>query len=34
MSEVGTHHGHMSWPQFRFFGTYDSGSVRRGMDAF
>ena len=30
VSEVGTHHGHMHWPQFSFFGTYDSGSVRRG----
>ena len=30
VSEVGTHHGHVSWPQYRFFGTYDSGSVRRG----
>lgn len=34
VSEVGTHHGHMSWPQFRFFGTYDSGSVRRGKHPF
>ena len=30
VTEVGTHHGHMSWPAFRFLGTYDSGSVRRG----
>ena len=30
VSEVGTHHGHTSWPQYRFFGTFDSGSVRRG----
>lgn len=30
VTEVGTHHGHNSWPQFRFFGTHDSGSVRRG----
>lgn len=31
VSEVGTHKGHVSWPQFRHFGTYDSGSVRRGI---
>ena len=30
VTEVGTHHGHNSWPQFRSWGTYDSGSVRRG----
>lgn len=30
VSEVGTHKGHISWPQFRFFATYDSGSLRRG----
>jgi len=30
VTEVGTHHGKLSWPQFRSFGTYDSGSVRRG----
>ena len=30
VTEVGTHHGHLSWPQFRAWGTYDSGSVRRG----
>ena len=30
VSEVGTHHGFLSWPQFRAWGTYDSGSVRRG----
>ena len=30
VTEVGTHHGHLSWPQFRTWGTYDSGSVRRG----
>ena len=31
VTEVGTHHGHVSWPQYRFLGTFDSGSVRRGM---
>jgi hypothetical protein len=31
VSEVGTHHGHLKWPQYQFMGTYDSGSVRRGM---
>lgn len=30
VTEVGTHHGHLHWPQFQFMGTYDSGSVRRG----
>jgi ubiquinol-cytochrome c reductase cytochrome c1 subunit len=30
VTEVGTHHGRLSWPQFRAWGTYDSGSVRRG----
>ena len=30
VTEVGTHHGKLSWPQFRAWGTYDSGSVRRG----
>jgi len=25
VTEVGTHHGHVSWPQNRFLGTYDSG---------
>ena len=30
VTEVGTHHGHISWPSFRFMGTWDSGSVRRG----
>lgn len=34
VTEVGTHHGHVSWPQFKFFGTFDSGSVRRGKDEF
>lgn len=34
VTEVGTHHGHLSWPQFRAWGTYDSGSVRRGKFAF
>lgn len=23
VSEVGTEHGHLSWPQFRFLGAYD-----------
>jgi len=31
VSEVGTHKGHLSWPQYRFFGTFDSASVRRGF---
>lgn len=30
VTEVGSHHGHLSWPQFRAWGAYDSGSVRRG----
>ena len=34
VSEVGTHHGHLSWPQNRFLGTYDSGSLRRGFQVF
>lgn len=34
VTEVGTHHGQMSWPAFRFLGTYDSGSVRRGIEKF
>ena len=34
MSEVGTHRGHHSWPQFKHLGTYDSGSVRRGFMVF
>lgn len=34
VSEVGTHKGHMSWPQFSHFGTYNSGSVRRGFQVF
>jgi len=34
VTEVGTHHGHLSWPQFRAWGTFDSGSVRRGNSAF
>ena len=32
VTEVGTHHGHLSWPQNRFLGTFDSGSVRRGYN--
>ena len=31
VTEVGTEHGHVSWPQHRFLGGYDSGSVRRGF---
>lgn len=34
VSEVGTEHGHLSWPQFRFLGTYDGASVRRGFLVF
>lgn len=34
VTEVGTHHGHNSWPQFRFMGAYDAGSVRRGFQVF
>ena len=34
VTEVGTEHGHMSWPQHRFLGGYDSGSVRRGFQVF
>merc|ERR1711957_991662 len=34
VSEVGTHVGHNSWPQFRFMGQYDAGSVRRGFQVF
>ena len=34
VTEVGTHHGFLSWPQFRAWGTYDSGSVRRGTPQF
>ena len=34
VTEVGTHRGYVSWPQFRSWGTYDSGSVRRGTATF
>lgn len=34
VTEVGTHHGHNSWPQHRFLGVYDAGSVRRGFQVF
>lgn len=34
VTEVGTHHGHMNWPQFNFLGAYDAGSVRRGWQVF
>ena len=33
-TDVGTHHGHTSWPQFNFLGAYDAGSVRRGFQVF
>lgn len=34
VTEVGTHKGKMTWPQFSFMGTYDAGSVRRGWQVF
>jgi ubiquinol-cytochrome c reductase cytochrome c1 subunit len=34
VSEVGTHRGHLDWPQFRFLGAYDGASVRRGFLVF
>jgi ubiquinol-cytochrome c reductase cytochrome c1 subunit len=34
VTEVGTHRGHMHWPQTSFLGTFDSGSVRRGFLIF
>jgi ubiquinol-cytochrome c reductase cytochrome c1 subunit len=34
VTEVGTHHGHLSWPQYRFLGSFDAGSVRRGFQVF
>lgn len=34
VTEVGSHHGHLHWPQYTFMGTYDSGSVRRGTGFF
>ena len=34
VTEVGSHHGHMEWPQFKFLGAYDAGSVRRGFQVF
>lgn len=34
VTEVGTHRGHMYWPEFAFFGGYNSGSVRRGFQVF
>lgn len=30
VSEVGTHHGKLYWPQYSFMGNHDSGAVRRG----
>lgn len=30
VSEVGTHHGRLYWPQYSFMGNHDSGAVRRG----
>jgi len=34
VTEVGTHRGHLSWPQFEFLGAYDGASVRRGFQVF
>jgi len=34
VTEVGTHHGHLNWPQTRFLGSYDGPSVRRGFLVF
>jgi len=34
VTEVGTHHGHMDWPQNNFMGAYDGASVRRGFQVF
>ena len=36
VTEVGTHHGNVEhhFPQYRLFGTWDSGSVRRGWQVF
>ena len=34
VTEVGTHHGKMRWPQYSFLGQYDAGSVRRGWQVF
>jgi ubiquinol-cytochrome c reductase cytochrome c1 subunit len=34
VTEVGCHTGHNHWPQYRFMGTFDSGSVRRGKDYY
>lgn len=33
VTEVGTHKGHINWPQYRFMGTFDSASVRRGKSS-
>lgn len=34
VSEVGGHNGHVEFPQYKLFGTYDAGSVRRGFQVF
>ena len=34
VSEVGTVKGHNTWPQSKFLGAYDAGSVRRGFQVF
>lgn len=36
VTEVGTHHGNIKHllPQYRFFGAWDAGSVRRGWQVF
>ena len=34
VTEVGTHQGFMYWPQYAFWGTHNSGSVRRGFQVF
>lgn len=34
ITEVGSHHGFMDWPQARFYGNYNAGSVRRGWQVF
>ena len=34
ISEVGTHQGFMDWPQDKYLGAYNAGSVRRGFQVF
>lgn len=34
VSEVPGHHNHVEFPQYKLFGTYDAGSVRRGFQVF